>query len=145
MKCEPTRAARGLFVRGTELHYVRQSESGHVRLESVEERERGLVLSLEGVNDRNAAERFIGATFYVPREAIELEAHEYLDEDLTGCVVTGLGGQTYGSVERIEHYPSSDMLVVAGSMVPMVSAIVLNIDVEKKQILIDPPEGLFPS
>jgi len=37
-----------------------------------------------------------------------------------------------GIVERVEHYPGSDMLVVNGRMVPMVKAFVRSIDIAKK-------------
>jgi ribosomal 30S subunit maturation factor RimM len=35
------------------------------------------------------------------------------------------------------------MLVVDGRMVPMVGAIVKEVDVERRRIVIDPPEGLL--
>ena len=45
--------------------------------------------------------------------------------------------------ESVEHFPGSDMLVVRGAMVPMVRAIVAEIDLPGKRIVIDPPEGLL--
>ncbi len=116
-----------------------------MRLTAVREHQRELVLSLDGVGDRDAAHALVGATLYVPRGMISLAPHEYLDADLVGCTVAGLDGTAYGAVERIEHYPSSDMLLVAGTMVPMVDAIVLEVDLAERRILIDPPDGLFAS
>jgi 16S rRNA processing protein RimM len=74
---------------------------------------------------------------------VPLQDGEYFDEDLVGCAVYGKDKTAYGSVERVEHFPSSDMLVVDGRMVPMVGAIVKEIDVERRRIVIDPPEGLL--
>ncbi len=62
------------------------------------------------------------------RTRSRLREGEYLDADLVGCAVVGIDGTEHGMVERVEHYPSSDMLVVAGRMVPMVRAIVTAID-----------------
>ncbi len=74
---------------------------------------------------------------------MQLQAGEYFDDDLIGCAVYGTNGTAYGSVERVEHYPSSDMLVIEGRMVPMVGAIVSTIDLADRRIVIDPPEGLL--
>jgi 16S rRNA processing protein RimM len=102
-----------------------------------------LLISLEGVADAEAAARYTGAQLYAARQEIALAEGEYLDDDLVGCSVCGKDGKLYGLVERVEHYPSSDMLVVAAGMVPMVGAIVLEIDLAHRRIVIDPPAGLL--
>jgi 16S rRNA processing protein RimM len=102
-----------------------------------------LLLAFEGVADADAAQAYNGATLYAPRESIELEPGEYLDDDLVGCAVSGVDGTDYGPVEAVEHYPASDMLVVRGTLVPMVAACVREIDMNERRILIDPPGGLF--
>jgi 16S rRNA processing protein RimM len=57
--------------------------------------------------------------------------------------VAGVDGAHYGTVERVEHYPASDMLVVGGRMIPMVRAIVSEIDLTHRRIVVDPPLGLL--
>lgn len=101
-----------------------------------------LLITFDGV-DSAAAERLVGAVLYAPRERIPLADGEFFDEDLVGCAVVDTAGETYGQVERVEHYPASDMLVVRGHLVPMVAAIVHSIDVTARRIVIDPPGGLF--
>ena len=83
------------------------------------------------------------ATLYAARERIELEAGEFLDRDLAGCVLVDPEGATLGTVQRVEHYPGSDMLIVGGHMVPMVAAFIRSIDVENKRIVAELPEGLL--
>lgn len=102
-----------------------------------------LLVTFDGVDDADAASSFNGAVLYAARERIPLSEGEYFDEDLVGCSVIGANGQSYGKVERVEHYPSSDMLVVAGRLVPMVAAIVCTIDAQGRRIVIDPPAGLL--
>ena len=92
-----------------------------VTLESVREHKGRLLIALEQAQDATAAARFIGATFFAPREALDVEPGEYLDVDLVGCTVLDTNGRPYGSVERVEHYPASDMLVVGGKLLPMVA------------------------
>jgi 16S rRNA processing protein RimM len=101
------------------------------------------LIRLAGVEDAEAASAYAGATLLAPRDSIELQPGEFLDADLAGCDVCGIDGTAYGSVERVEHYPASDMLVVNGHLVPMVAAIVRSIDIERRRIIIDPPEGLL--
>ncbi|HXM07456.1 MAG TPA: PRC-barrel domain-containing protein, partial [Candidatus Acidoferrum sp.] len=68
---------------------------------------------------------------------------EYLDSDLVGCEVFDAGGRRYGVVDSVAHYPASDMLIVAGVMVPMVSEFIGSIDIAARRVVISPPAGLF--
>ena len=102
-----------------------------------------LLVRFEGIDDATAALAFAGATLHAPRANLELHPGEYFDADLVGCAVQGTDGTPYGAVERVEHYPASDMLIVGGRMIPMVGAIVTGIDLAGKTIVIDPPAGLL--
>ena len=103
-----------------------------------------LLIALEEAPDATSAQRFVGATFFAPREALDVAADEYLDIDLVGCTVVGTDGKRYGDVTRVEHYPSSDMLVVGGALLPMVAAFIKHIDVTKREIVVDDlPQGLL--
>ncbi len=100
-------------------------------------------MHVEGAGDRTQAQKYVGVTLYAPRESVPLGSGEFLDADLVGCTVIDEGGRAYGAVERVEHYPASDMLVVGGRMIPMVSAIVRGIDLAGRRITVDPPSGLL--
>lgn len=102
-----------------------------------------LLIGIEGVDDAAAAGAYVGAVLYAAREDVKLNQGEYFDADLVGCAVHGVDGTPYGAVERVEHYPAGDMLVVAGHLVPMVRAIVAKIDLDRRRIVIDPPAGLI--
>lgn len=102
-----------------------------------------LLIALEEAQDATAAEAYVGATFFAPREALDVARDEYLDIDLEGCAVKNASGHTYGTVSRVDHYPASDMLIVDGRMLPMVKAFIISIDVKKKEILVDVPPGLL--
>jgi 16S rRNA processing protein RimM len=128
---------------GAELRCVRGCESSAVRIAAVRAHGERLLLRFEGIEDAEAAAAYAGGLLYAKREQIALAAGEYLDDDLVGCDVEDVRGARHGSVERVEHYPSSDMLVVGNRMVPLVSAIVKEIDLAQRRILIDPPAGLL--
>ena len=143
LKCDPTSAGRTVFSPGMELRCERGADSSNVRIVSVRPHGRRTLLRIDGVEDAEAAVKFAGAIFYAPRDRIALAANEYLDDDLVGCNVDDVSGKRYGAVERVEHFPSNDLLVVDGRMIPLVSAIVTEIDLEKRRILVDPPAGLL--
>jgi 16S rRNA processing protein RimM len=143
LKCDPTSAGRTLFSAGVALRCERGGESSVVSITAVRTHRDRLLIRIESVDDANAAAPYAGAMLFAPRDQIELAQGEYLDDDLIGFAVCGGDGTPYGTVERVEHYPSSDMLVVAGRMVPMVKAIVCEIDTSSRRIVIDPPAGLL--
>ncbi len=143
LKCDPTASGRTVFSAGVELRCDGDRGSSVVRITQVRSHKGRLLVRIEGVEDAERAQSYAGATLYAPRERIALQRGEYLDADLVGCAVTGVDGREYGEVERVEHYPGSDMLVVSGRMVPMVRAIVLGIDLENRRISVDPPAGLL--
>jgi 16S rRNA processing protein RimM len=143
LKCDPTTAGRIVFLPGAVLRCERGDSSSSIRLTAVRPHQKRLLLRIEGVDDATAAQAYVGATLHAPRERADLAPGEYLDADLVGCRVLGSDGTPYGTVERVEHYPASDMLIVDGHYVPMVGAIVSHVDVGAKRVVVDPPEGLF--
>ncbi len=143
LKCDPSNSGRTIFSPGAELHCRIGERSQMVRVVQARAHKGRLLLRIEGVDDADAAKAYAGATLYAPRERIELQSGEYLDADLVGCEVVGPDGAAYGTVERVEHMPSSDMLVVGGRLVPMVRAIVTGIDMQARRVTIDPPAGLM--
>jgi 16S rRNA processing protein RimM len=148
LKCDPTRSGRALFEAGATLRCVlEEPQDGggrQIRIASVREHKGRLLVVLEGVTDATSAQRYLGATFYAPKEALDVEPGEYLDVDLAGCMLFAGDGTRLGLVERVEHYPSSDMLVVNGHLVPMVRAFIRSIDIKKREIVVhDLPEGLL--
>ncbi|HUA09836.1 MAG TPA: ribosome maturation factor RimM [Candidatus Acidoferrales bacterium] len=141
LKCDPTSAGRAVFSAGARL-LLDTGES--VTIESVREHKGRLLVRLEQAVDATSAQRFVGLTLFAPREELDVEPGEYLDIDLVGCDVVGANAKRYGRVQRVEHYPASDMLVVGGRLLPMVRAFIRSIDLEKKEIVVDDlPEGLL--
>lgn len=146
LKCDPTSAGRTLFSAGERFRLqMPQGESRDVQLASVREHKGRFLIRLAGVDSANDAQTYAGATFYAARERITLEPGEHLDRDLLGCELYDESGNALGKVQRVEHYPSSDMLIVKGSMVPMVSAFIKRIDTTAKRIVVDLPVGLLDS
>jgi len=144
VKCDPTSAGRSLFAAGAQFRAaLAGGASREVAIETLREHKGRLLLRFDGVADATAAQALIGATLYADRERIVLEAGEYLDRDLAGCVLYDSAGRELGTVTGVEHYPSSDMLVVRGKLVPMIREFIKSIDVGARRIVADLPPGLL--
>jgi 16S rRNA processing protein RimM len=144
LKCDPTSAGRSLFTKGESLRAeFPGGVSRDVRIDAVREHKGRLLIRLAGIESANDAQAFSGVIFYADASRITLEPGEYLDRDLIGCELSDENGKALGKVERLEHYPGSDMLVVNGHMVPMVAAFIKSIDVNAKRITVDLPAGLL--
>lgn len=106
------------------------------------------VLTLEGVETMNDAERLRGAELRVPeRELQALPDGAFYIFQLVGCEVRTVGGETVGPVTAVEGELGSQRLSVASPdgevLVPLVTAICVSIDVAGRRIVIDPPAGLL--
>ncbi|WP_082775606.1 ribosome maturation factor RimM [Pseudoclavibacter helvolus] len=100
-----------------------------------------------GVSDRTAAESLAKAILWVDsNDAEELEDDAWYDHQLVGLDVQR-DGVSVGSVIRVEHFPAQDLLVLktadAEVLVPLVKAIVSEVDLEAGVVSVTPPNGLF--
>src|SRR5260370_26826073 len=96
-----------------------------------------LLVSFDGVGDRDEADQLRGTLLLVDSDQLEDLANpdEFRDHQLIGLTVVDPDGQPVGEVSNVTHY-GQDLLVVAGSgdragreiLVPFVSAIVPEVD-----------------
>jgi 16S rRNA processing protein RimM len=107
------------------------------------------VLKLSGIDSRDAAEQLQDELLYVDRmHAAELEKGSCYFYDLLGCTVTITDGTIVGTVQDIRNFGSCDLYFVRrpdGSEVilPAVKDVVESIDLDTKNIVIRPVEGLL--
>lgn len=103
----------------------------------------GLLVQLEGVSDRTAAEALKGALVGVPREALPATGKdEYYWADLIGLEVVNGRDERLGSVKELIESAANDVLVVVAEdgterLLPFVSAVVLDVDVAAKRIRVE--------
>jgi 16S rRNA processing protein RimM len=106
-----------------------------------------IVLKLAGRDSVEAGEELRGCEICIDEDdAVELESDEFYDWQLADCKVETIDGNPVGTVREIMRAGGSELLVVDGErefLIPFVAAICTQVDVDKKVILIDPPEGLL--
>jgi len=101
----------------------------------------------EGVTDRTAAESLVKAILWVDQDPAEpAEPDAWYDHQLIGLDVVR-DGERVGAIARLEHLPAQDLLVVDTGerevLVPFVRALVPEVDVDARRVVVTPPEGLF--
>jgi 16S rRNA processing protein RimM len=109
-----------------------------------------LVVRFRNVPDRAAAEALRGVRLFVdvPDDARPSDPDEYYDYQIIGLLVVTVAGVELGEVTEVVHLPSQELLVIrqpAGDevLVPFVKAIVPEVDLGARRVLVDPPEGLL--
>ncbi|HUF27988.1 MAG TPA: ribosome maturation factor RimM [Gemmatimonadaceae bacterium] len=109
----------------------------------------GLLVSFAGIRDRTEAERWRDRYLLVPGESLPpLDADHIYVHDLVGMSVRGRGGDVIGAVVNVYELPQGLMLEVGRPgfepvLVPFHESMVDTVDVESKEIVVDPPPGLL--
>ncbi len=107
-----------------------------------------MVLKFRGIDSIDAAERLIGAWVEIDAgEAAPLPAGSYWDHDLIGCAVCSSEGTHLGVVRDVLRIAGNSQLVIDGTkgefLVPMVASICKVVSIERREIVVDLPEGLM--
>lgn len=108
-----------------------------------------LVLSFEGVDDREGIEALRGVMLVIERSARAPldDPDDFYTDDLIGLAARTVDGRDLGPVADVIAIAGAEYLVLtvdgAERLVPFVGVIVPEVDVAGGTILIDPPEGLF--
>jgi len=141
-----TRFAPGSSLRGKPS---RGGPESRYLVESVREHGGKLLVRLDGVADRNAAESLRGILFVVDSEDLPPieDPDEFYDHQLEGLQVVTTIGETVGTVAEVLHTAAGELLSIRAEegevLVPFVSAIVTSVSLADQKIEIDPPEGLL--
>ncbi|BBZ07186.1 ribosome maturation factor RimM [Mycolicibacterium doricum] len=138
----PGAQLRGRFANGgAERRFVIQSVRPHGGR---------LLLRLDGVADRAAADALRGTVFLVDTDELPPieDPDEYYDHQLEGLRVRTVDGVDVGTVVEVLHTAAGELLSVktpegAEVLVPFVTAIVPRVSLAAGLLDIDPPEGLL--
>ena len=107
-----------------------------------------VVLKITDYDDVDAAKELVGFEFAVPEsERVSLPADHYYDWELEGCTVK-VGTESIGQVNSVMKTGGAEILVVTDQsgkerLIPLADSIVVEVDTDRKTIVVDPPEGLL--
>ena len=102
----------------------------------------GFVAQIVGVEDRNAAQTFVGQAIGVPDSALpEVGENEFYWKDLVGLNVVDQSGAVLGQVSELMETGANDVIVVRTEggeiLIPFVRHVVMNVDLPGKRITVD--------
>ena len=109
---------------------------------------KGFILSIDGILDRTAAEKYHGFTFHIPGDSFVAKKGEtiYLSE-IADFFIHDPQGLVLGQIVGFSTNGQQDLLVVQSETtkadIPFVAPFIKEINFEKKYIVMDLPEGLF--
>jgi 16S rRNA processing protein RimM len=109
-----------------------------------------ILVAVEGINDRGAAEELSGGVITVGRdERVDLQEGEYWIDTLIGMDVSDAeSGERLGVIEDVMPVGPHDVYQVRASdgtmkMIPAVAEVVREIDVDASRVKVSLPEGLW--
>lgn len=101
-----------------------------------------VVLKIEGIDSIEDAVKYREKYLEVSREdAVKLPEGSYFVADIIGCNVIEENGNELGEISDVIHTPSNDVYWIKEPkelLIPVLKSIVVNVDVENKQIVIKP-------
>ncbi len=103
---------------------------------------KGLIAQLDGINDRNMAQTYVGLDIAVPREALPaLAKDEYYWCDLIGLKVVNQNQDVLGTVIEIMETGANDVVMVEGEEKYLIQllkgSVIKKVDHEQGQMLVD--------
>ncbi len=109
----------------------------------------GQILKLEGMETRNDAESFKGATFQVPQEILDTPKADgsFFLLQLENFTVNFNGQEAKGKITGFGTNSVQDLLLIDWNQkiveIPYVDAFVKDVNFDTKEITLDVPEGLL--
>ena len=119
------------------------------RIEDVRFRQNMIVLKLEGIDDRNAAEKLRNKELLLDKQDLwEQPEDTFFIDDLVGCSVVLEDGTPVGTLKQVHSRPAQDLYEIVkpdgtAFLLPAVKEFVKNVDPEHKIIKIQVINGLL--
>ena len=106
------------------------------------------VIGFDGFSRIEDVERLAGLELRVPEDALRsLGDGVYYQHQLVGCEVETVTGARIGEVSRVDGGAGGSLLSVKGVrgevLIPLAQHICVEVDIARRRIRIDPPDGLL--
>jgi len=136
------------FAPGSTLHVRRSGGEERLTIAGMQMHLGRPLVAFEGVTTIDEAETLSGAELRVPEaELAPLREGSYYEHALVGCEVVTTTGRALGPVRTVEGGASGARLIIGEGrdeiQIPLAHEICVTIDVARRRIVVDPPEGLI--
>lgn len=128
--------------------YLYDKNEKKFHITAIREGKNCVLVTIEGIEDMNAAERMKNVYLYAKREDFpSLPEGEYYLIDLIGLDAVTVDGEEIGTVSDILEQTAQTLLVIKNGeeeiLVPKCDAFVDRVNLDEKKIYIKPIEGLL--
>jgi 16S rRNA processing protein RimM len=130
--------------------YVGPERRTYALKDVIEHKQGLLIVSLDGVTTRTAAEELRGAEVAIrERDAAPLEEGEYFLHQLYGLTVVAEDGAEIGRVREVLETGANEVLIVARPgqpdvLLPLIHDVVQDLDIAGGRVVVRLIEGLIP-
>ena len=143
---QPLSDVEGRFDPGSQL-FVHESHEDTVTILEARPYRGRLLVTFEGVRDRDQAESLAGSFLFVPASsAPTLPQGEYWTHELVGCDVLTDQGRPLGSIREIIHTTANDVWVArtdqGETLIPALKDVVKQVDVPGRRVIVREVAGL---
>jgi 16S rRNA processing protein RimM len=143
---QPLSEVETRFAAGSQL-FLREDERDPLTVAEARPHRGRLLVTFEGVRDRNSAEAMAGAFLFVPSSsAPPLPEGEYWAHELVGCDVLTDEGRALGPIREIIHTPANDVWVTQGeegeTLIPALKDVVKDVDLPARRVIVRELSGL---
>lgn len=149
VKVYPTTDDNNRFKKLKQVLLDTGKEQKSLTLEQVRFFKNMVIIKFKEFNDINEVEKYKGMDLLVTREnAVKLKKDEYFIADLIGLKVMTDEGEELGLLEDVMLTGANDVYIVKGKddkeiLLPVIKECVLDISLEKQEILVHIMEGLL--
>ena len=121
-----------------------------VKVEGIKYHKNMVILKFERFNNINEVLSYKEDFIYIDeKEKIDLPDNHFFIFDIIGCLVFNTEGEKIGIITQVLQSVSNDIYIVKDDeknkeyMIPAVKEFFININIDKKEIVIDPIEGMI--
>ncbi|QNM05935.1 ribosome maturation factor RimM [Qiania dongpingensis] len=149
VKVFPTTDDASRFLALKQVILEAKRETRELEIEHVKFFKQFVILKFKGIDDINDVEKYKGAELWVTREnAVPLQEGEYFIADLIGLPVVTDEGGTLGVLKDVLQTGANDVYEVTMEngkelLLPVIDECVLNVNLEKGEILVHVMDGLL--
>ncbi len=143
---QPLSEVEARFAAGSRL-FLREGDRDPVTVAEARSHRGRLLVTFEGVRDRDMAEAMAGSFLFVPSSsAPSLPEGEYWTHELIGCDVLTDEGRTLGAIREVIHTPANDVWVTQGEegemLIPALKDVVKDVDLPARRVVVREVSGL---
>ncbi len=132
------------------LTIVQQGEPvSTLTVETIKIRNRTVVVKLDGIESREAANALVNASICIPEsESVRTSDWEFFHHDLIGMRVVDISGTRIGTIMDILTTGANDVYVIEDthgneSLIPAIRDVVKLVDPGQREMVIDPWDGMI--